>query len=80
MLPGNDFIQTVRLGRSPRSPLEVVREGDIVDKGPGIVELAVECPLQISHALQDARQLRVADEGEERRIGPAARASVRGAC
>ena len=43
-------------------PLEFLREWDVVDEGPWVVEFVVPCPLEILHRLNELAKLLVADE------------------
>lgn len=48
--------------------LELVREVNIVEESPWIVELVVPCALQIAHGLEHALQLLVPHQCQERRV------------
>lgn len=48
-----------------RSLLELFGKGHVVEKGPGVVELVVPCPLEVAHRLQHAFQLLVSYQGQQ---------------
>ena len=48
--------------------LELIREWDIVEEGPGVVELAIPGAFKVSHCGEELVELFVADEGEERGV------------
>lgn len=42
--------------------LELFREGLVIEKGPGVVELVVPCPLEIYHGCHHVVHLFIADK------------------
>jgi len=54
--------------------LEFFGEGNVVEEGPGVVELVIPCPFQIAHGREEVHEFFIAHEGEEgsvyaRRVG-----------
>lgn len=59
----DQLVIALRFCRGARDTLELLRERDLVEEGPRIVELVVPRPFQITHRLYDACKLLVTDKG-----------------
>lgn len=44
--------------------LELVRKGDVIKEGPGVVELVIPCSFHVLHCLYHTVKLLVPDQGE----------------
>ncbi len=62
---GDGFIAAFCFCFGTGARLEFFCEGDVVEEGPGVVELVVPGSLKISHRLHHAVDFFIADQGED---------------
>lgn len=61
----HNLVAHLGLGGGARGLFELFGKGNVVEEGPGVVELVVPSPFEILHGLEDAGQLFIADEREQ---------------
>ena len=64
----NGMVGAVCFGFGLGESLELIGKGDVVEEGPGVVELVVPGPFKVAHCREEIEEFLIAHEGEERSV------------